>query len=123
MTRSEFYSVYFRELDSIPAERRRDFDFLVLPRLKNPVIIFGASCWLGMFGLDRFLLGQVWLGLAKLFTLGGLLIWMIVDCANNEPSKGNDKVIWILVIVLAGWVGAIIYYFARRPTRMRDHGR
>jgi hypothetical protein len=50
-------------------------------------------------------------------------IWMIVDCASNEPSVGNDKVIWILVIVLAGWIGALIYYFARRPTRIREHGR
>jgi hypothetical protein len=50
-------------------------------------------------------------------------IWMIVDCASNEPSEGNDKVVWILVIVLANWLGALIYYFARRPTRIREHGR
>jgi hypothetical protein len=50
-------------------------------------------------------------------------IWMIIDCANNEPSEGNDKLIWILVIVLAGAIGAAIYYFVRRPERMDRIGK
>jgi hypothetical protein len=51
-------------------------------------------------------------------------IWMIVDCATNEPSdQGNDKVIWILVVILAGWIGAAIYYFVRRPERTRKFGK
>jgi prolipoprotein diacylglyceryltransferase len=51
-------------------------------------------------------------------------IWMIVDCAQNEPSdQGNDKVIWILVIILAGLIGAAIYYFVRRPERMKKFGK
>ncbi len=50
-------------------------------------------------------------------------IWMIVDCATNEPSEGNDKLIWILVIVLTSWVGALIYFLARRPTRIRQFGK
>lgn len=50
-------------------------------------------------------------------------IWMIIDCAKNEPSEGNDKVIWILVVVLAGVVGAAIYYFVRRPERQKKFGK
>jgi phosphotransferase system glucose/maltose/N-acetylglucosamine-specific IIC component len=52
-------------------------------------------------------------------------IWMIVDCATNEPSisGNNDKIVWILVIVLTHFVGALIYFLIRRPERMRDHGR
>ncbi len=50
-------------------------------------------------------------------------IWMLVDCATKEPSEGNDKVIWVLVIVLTNWVGALIYFFARRPTRIRELGK
>lgn len=38
-------------------------------------------------------------------------IWMIVDCAKRNFKNENDKILWILVIVLAGIIGAIIYYF------------
>jgi hypothetical protein len=46
------------------------------------------------------------------------VVWIIalVDCAKREnlefpsPSE-NSKVLWILIVVLAGGVGAIIYYF------------
>ncbi len=44
-------------------------------------------------------------------------IWMIVDCATNEPSTGNDKVVWIIIIVFAHVIGALIYYFVRRRQR------
>ena len=54
--------------------------------------------------------------------LAGLLcfafwIWMLVDCATREPSQGNDRLVWILVIVLTNVIGALIYFFARRPRR------
>jgi hypothetical protein len=49
-------------------------------------------------------------------------IWMLVDCATKEPSAGNDKVIWILVIIFTHWIGALIYYFVRRPERKRLFG-
>ena len=50
-------------------------------------------------------------------------VWTLVDCIKNEPSEGNDKVIWILVIALAGWIGSLVYLFARRPERIRRYGR
>ncbi|HPA47395.1 MAG TPA: PLDc N-terminal domain-containing protein [bacterium] len=50
-------------------------------------------------------------------------IWMIIDCAMNEPSEGNDKIIWILIIVLVQIIGALIYFFVRRPRRMELYGR
>jgi hypothetical protein len=53
----------------------------------------------------------------------GFWIWMIVDCATKEPSEGNDKIIWILVILLTNWIGALIYFLVRRPERIRLHGR
>ena len=46
-------------------------------------------------------------------------IWMLVDCATKEPSQGNDKLIWILVIIFTHWLGALIYFFVRRPERKR----
>jgi len=52
-----------------------------------------------------------------------LWIWALIDCATNEPAEGNDKLIWILIIVFTHWVGAIIYELVRRPERMRRYGR
>ena len=50
-------------------------------------------------------------------------IWMLVDCLTNEPSEGNDKIVWVLVIVFTNWIGAFLYLFIRRPTRKRVSGR
>ena len=51
--------------------------------------------------------------------IGGIVlwIWMLIDCVTNEPSEDNNKIVWILVIALAGWIGALIYLFVRRPRR------
>jgi hypothetical protein len=50
-------------------------------------------------------------------------IWMIVDCVTNEPGVGNDKLIWVLIIVFLPLLGSLIYYFVRRPERIRTHGK
>lgn len=50
-------------------------------------------------------------------------IWTIIDCATNEPSEGNEKVIWIIVIVFTHWIGSLIYILVRRPQRIRLYGR
>jgi hypothetical protein len=55
--------------------------------------------------------------------LAAIWIWMIIDCATKEPAEGNERLIWILVICLAGWIGALIYLFVRRPRRIELHGR
>ena len=49
-------------------------------------------------------------------------IWMLIDCAIHEPSD-TDKIVWILIIIFASLIGAIIYFFVRRPQRIREHGR
>jgi uncharacterized protein with PQ loop repeat len=50
-------------------------------------------------------------------------IWMLVDCATKESKEGNTKIVWILVIALTSWLGALIYYLVRRPQRIRETGR
>jgi len=52
----------------------------------------------------------------------GFWIWMLIDCATKEPSEGNDKVIWILIIIFTNWIGALIYFFVRRPERIQRYG-
>ncbi len=49
-------------------------------------------------------------------------IWMLVDCLQNEPSTGNEKVIWVLLMVFLGVLGSLLYYFIRRPQRIDQLG-
>ena len=73
-------------------------------------------------GWSFFLLFAGMIGVIALF--GTIFwIWMIVDCAMNEPSEGNDKVMGLVLIVLLHLIGAAIYCFARRPERMQVMGR
>lgn len=50
-------------------------------------------------------------------------IWMLVDCATNERSEGNDKIVWILIIALTHLLGAMLYFFIRRPQRVTLTGK
>lgn len=62
-----------------------------------------------------FLLGfTIFIPLMLLLLIGGFVLWifMLIDCAQRKFKKENDKVVWILVLALAGVIGAIIYYFA-----------
>ncbi len=59
------------------------------------------------------------------FGIGGtiLWVWMLADCATKESSEGNEKLTWVLIIVLTHCIGALLYLLVRRPTRIRELGR
>jgi hypothetical protein len=42
-------------------------------------------------------------------------IWMLVDCVKNGGIETNEKIVWVLVIALTHFIGALIYFFAARP--------
>lgn len=49
--------------------------------------------------------------------IAGLVFWifMLIDVVQRENwEHENDKTTWILVVVLAGAIGALIYYFSVR---------
>lgn len=55
------------------------FDSIMCTRFKDPTISLVLSILVGGLGVDRFYLGEVGLGVAKLLTAGGCGIWQIVD--------------------------------------------
>jgi len=42
---------------------------------------------------------------------------MLTEAATLEESNSLDKLTWVLILLLANIVGALIYFFARRPHR------
>ncbi len=57
-------------------------------------------------------------GIFFIIAIAGLVFWvlMLVDVIKRQddqfpnPSE-NTKIIWILIVVLLSWIGALVYYF------------
>lgn len=47
--------------------------------LKDPMVGLLLSFLLGILGVDRFYKGDILIGFLKLFTLGGVFIWALID--------------------------------------------
>jgi len=60
-------------------------------------------------------------GIAVLATI--FWLWVLLDCLTKESSEGNDKIAWVLFILLVPFLGALIYYFVRRPERVKAVGK
>lgn len=77
----------------------------------------GLTAVLGIFGL-------FWLFWVVIISIlvGLFVFWimMIVDVAQRKFSEQNQQLVWILVVVLASYIGAIIYYFVvkRKETQI-----
>lgn len=62
-------------------------------------------------GFDDFFFPGIFLG----GIIGALLlafwVWMLIDCLRQNFKGNNEKIIWVLVIIFAKIVGALIYFF------------
>ncbi len=63
-----------------------EFEKIRKTHLKNPTLIQIISVLLGMYGIDRFLIGDYAFGILKLLTGGGVLLLWIGDMFNIRKS-------------------------------------
>ncbi len=59
-------------------------------------------------------------GIAVFITI--FWLFTLVDCVTKESSEGNDKLVWTLIILLIPLIGSLLYYFVRRPERIKVVG-
>jgi len=67
------------------------FSTISMLSLKDPTIMLVISLFGGSLGVDRFMLGQTGLGVAKLLTLGGCGIWTIIDWFSIMNRTREDN--------------------------------
>lgn len=75
-------------------------DMLPAVALKSPTVNLVLSLFVGGFGVDRFFLEDIGLGVLKLLTAGGCGIWAIIDwfTAMKRTREYNfDKIMKILM--------------------------
>jgi len=65
------------------------FSFVATQDYKEPGTLFWISIFLGSFGVDRFMLGQIWLGLAKLLIP---FLLLVICSVQFLAALGDDKV-------------------------------
>ena len=52
---------------------------VVFSQLKDPTIALILSIVVGVYGVDRFYIGDIGLGIGKLLTCAGAFIWYLID--------------------------------------------
>lgn len=67
------------------------FQMLIAQDYKNPSTALILSIFLGSFGVDRFYIGDIGLGVVKLITAGGFGVWTIIDWfLTSGATRGNN---------------------------------
>ena len=76
------------------------FSHIQCIELKDPSTIVLLSVILGSWGLDRFMLDEAGLGVAKLLTCGGAGIWWLIDAisaADRTRTYNYNKIKQVLL--------------------------
>ena len=85
------------------------------------IILVGIAVLLGVFEI----IGGPAFGFAVVAVIAvlGTAFWVMVlaDAAINEPEEGNDKIVWVIIIIFTTILGASLYLAVRRPHRPADN--
>jgi nitrate reductase NapE component len=54
--------------------------------------------------------------IASILGTFGFWIWMLIDCATKEADQ-TQKILWLILIALVGFIGAPLYFFIRKLPR------
>lgn len=81
MSNAKYFESYQLNIirDRLLALDDSKWGILTLLQFKDPTLMLIVSILIGSLGIDRFIIGDIGLGLGKLLTCGGLGIWYIVD--------------------------------------------
>lgn len=89
--RKDFRAMDLRQiLDELSVMTPGQQDIVLDGIYLNPTLMTLLSAFLGEFGVDRFLLGDIGLGALKLATGGGLGIWWLIDIFTT-PNRTKDR--------------------------------
>ena len=72
--------------------------------------------------MDFLALGIIGVVAVLIFSALGILIFifwvkMLVDCLKRKFKNDNDKIVWTLVLIFTGLLGAGIYYFVIKKNK------
>jgi Phospholipase_D-nuclease N-terminal len=64
-------------------------------------------------------LGGLEIIIVMIISLAAFAFWImtIIDIAKSEFKGSNDKVIWLIVTILLGVLGALIYHFVGKQSK------
>jgi len=65
------------------------------PRNVNWMLALLMSIFFGSFGIDRFVMGHIGLGILKLITAGGFGIWWLIDVILIATKYHFRNINWI----------------------------
>ena len=82
------------ETQVVDVETQRAYTASQIPGVfseKEYLVALLFSIFLGYFGIDRFYMGQVGLGIGQLLTFGGCGIWYLIDVILIATRSSNDS--------------------------------
>ena len=89
--------IYLKEKMSTMTDSK--WSMLSTVELQDPTTLLLVSIFVGCLGVDRFMLGQVGMGLLKLFTLGGCGFLTIYDwftISGKTRERNFNKVMMLI---------------------------